>query len=509
MPVKPDCDTIIPHTWEAPMTNRRLMPALTVPVILAATLSLAADFDSSFDDATLRVDFYQVGAAESEEVVLDRLLRQGPWAGPTQGLAEPDPVGRTVARLVDPETGAILVETAFDSLFGEYRATTPAAAGVVRAFHESVLLPFPVRDVRLSLSSRDETGGEELLLETDIDPGAVEIAAEAPAADALVIEELISGPVQTSLDIAFVGEGYTADQLDLFRSDLSRFAALLLEQQPYASARDLINVRGVVVPSPDPGCDEPTRGRWRRTAVGASFNALGSPRYLLPTDNRALREIAANVPYDTLIVMVNHDRYGGGGIAGRYCTFTAHGPFAGYLLLHELGHSFGGLADEYYTSSTATTDLHSPELEPAEPNITAHPDRDQIKWAALVDPTTPLPTPWDKVRFDAEDFAYQVERRALDEAIAQAARRGALAVELEILEAAAERHALRRAAAVDAFMNASGLLGTVGAFEGAGYVAEGLYRPTIDCLMFSRGVKALCPVCRGAVAARIKRATGR
>ena len=488
--------------------GRRPTALVAVGLLVAAALA-AADFDEHFEDATLRVDLHQIGNAEHESVVLDRLIRQGAWAGPTSGLDRPALPDRTVVRMVDPVTGTVLVETSFDSLFGEYRVTAPAAAGVVRAFHESVLLPFPRHPVRLAVASRDASGREEQLLEVVVEPDSVDIAVEEPAPGATVVEARLVGETHTSLDIAFVGEGYRDDQIDEFRADLDRFATLLLDQEPYASARDRINIRGVVVPSAESGCDEPTRGRWRRTAVGASFNSLGSPRYLLPTDNRALRDIAANVPYDTLVVMVNHDRYGGGGITGRHCTFTAHGTFAGYLLLHELGHSFGGLADEYYTSATATDELYDPEVEPPQPNISAQTDRDRLKWSERVQPGTPLPTPWDKAGFDAADLAYQEERRALDRAIADAARRGALAVELETLEAAAERHALRRTAGVDAFMEASGLEGVVGAFEGAGYVSEGLYRPTVDCLMFSRGVKPLCPVCRAAVAERIDRATGR
>jgi hypothetical protein len=490
------------------MAHARPHSLLCMVVLLAAAATAAADFDDLFEDATLRVDLYQIGDAESETIVLDRLIRQGSWAGPTTGLAVADPTARTVARLIDPDSGEVLVESDFDSLFGEYRATAEAADGIVRAFHETVLLPLPRATVRLVVGSRDTAGDEHVLLDTTVVPDAVDIADEAPMPGATVIEEHLAGEPHSSLDIAFVGEGYTELDTDLFRADLARFAALLLDQEPYASARDRISIRGVLVPSPDPGCDEPTRGRWRRTAVGASFNSLGSPRYLLPTDNRALRDIAANVPYDTVVIMVNHARYGGGGITGRYCAFTAHGPFAGYLLLHEFGHSFGGLADEYYTSSTATTDLYTPRREPPQSNITAHPEREQLKWAALVSADTPLPTPWDKARFDAEDLSYQAERRAIDQTIANAARRGAFPVELEVLEDAAVRHAQRRVAAVDAFMQASGLLGTVGAFEGAGYVSEGLYRPAVDCLMFSRGVKPLCPVCRSAVAARIARFTG-
>lgn len=477
---------------------------LLVPLIVLATPSArAAEFEDNFEDATLRVDFYQFGDAETENIAVDRLIRQGSWAGPVGMLIDPRPTGRYVARMTDPESGEILVEIGFDSLFGEYRTTGPAADGVTRVFHESVLLPFPVRPQRLSFSRRSPSGEETPLSEIGIDPNAVSIREEAPRAGVTVVDAHIGGEPHSSLDIAIVGDGYTADQIDLFRSDLARFSELLLSQSPYDSRRADINIRGVVSPSVDEGCDEPTRGTWRSTAVGSSFNSLGSPRYLLTEDNRDLRDIAANTPYDTLVVMVNQERYGGGGIYNRYCTFTAHGVFAGYLLLHEFGHSFGGLADEYYTSSTAYTEFYPDGVEPIQPNITAATDRAELKWTDLVAPETPIPTPWDKATFDADDLAYQEERREIDGAIAWAARTDAFPFEIDMLQQAAVDHALQRVAVIDVMMEASGLMDTIGAFEGAGYVSQGLYRPAVDCLMFSRGVKPLCRVCARAVDGRI------
>jgi len=472
-------------------------------VVLSTSMVRAAGFDDDFEDATLRVDFYQIGDAESETIAIDRLIRQGAWAGPVETLLDAQPYGRYVARMTDPESGETLVEIGFDSLFGEYRTTAPAAEGVVRVFEESVLLPYPRRPLRLSFSRRSPSGDETPLTEIGIDPGAVSIREEAPRAGVTVVDAHLGGEPHSSLDIAIVGDGYTADQIEVFRSDLARVADLLLSQPPYAARRDDINIRGVLLPSLEDGCDQPTRGIWRSTAVGTSFNSLGSPRYLLTEANRDLRDIAANAPYDTLVIMVNQERYGGGGIYNRYCTFTAHGPFAGYLLLHEFGHSFGGLADEYYTSSTSYTEFYPEGVEPIQPNITAASDRADLKWADLVAEATPIPTPWDKSAFDADDLAYQEERREIDDAIAWAARTDAFPFEIEMLQQAAVEHALHRVAVIDAMMQASGLTNTIGAFEGAGYVSQGLYRPAVDCLMFSRGVKPLCRVCARAVDRRI------
>lgn len=487
----------------------RLFQLILGLLLFPAPLISAADFDTYFEDATLRVDFYQYGDADNENIAVDRLIKQGRWAGPTNRLLDPHPYGGYVARAVDLSSGETIFKLGFDSLFGEYRTTGPAARGEARVYHETILLPYPINTIRLIVSRPPTDGEETILFEMEIDPASVAIAAEPPRVGATVVDAHIAGDPHSTLDIAIIGEGYTTDQIKLFRADVKRFSELMLSQEPYSSMSDGISIRGIVLPSLDEGCDEPTRGTWRSTSLSAGFNALGSPRYLLTESNRDLRDIAANAPYDTLVIMVNHDRYGGGGIYNRYCTFTAHGTFSPYLLLHEFGHSFGGLADEYYTSSTAYNDFYPESTEPVSPNITASTDRSTVKWSDLVAPDTPFPTPWDKTEFDTTDLAYQVERRQIDDAIAAATRSGSYQIELDALHEASRRHAGDRVATVDAFMESSGSMGTVGAFEGAGYVSEGLYRPAIDCLMFSRGVKALCPVCRRAVASRIDFYTGK
>ena len=490
------------------MKNHRLVQLIVCLLVFPAAPIFAGIFDDHFEDATLRVDFYQYGDGEAEHMALDRLIKQGRWAGPTRHLIDPHPYGHYVVRVSDRDGDGTLFEHGFDSFFGEYRLTGPAMEGIPRVYHETVLLPFPRHEIRVSLTTRPADGPETVLLEFIVDPAAVEIGLDRPASATTVIDGHIAGDPHTCLDIAFIGEGYTEDEVEVFRADVKRFTKLMLSQEPYASSEDHINIRGVLRASSESGVDEPTKGAWRATALDASFNSFGSPRYLLTEANRSLRDIAANVPYDTLIIMVNHDRYGGGGLYNRYCTFTAHGPFAGYLLMHEFGHSFGGLADEYYTSSTAYNDFYPQDVEPNAPNITALLDPAHVKWADLLTPDTPIPTPWDKTGYDTADLAYQGERRELNAGIAEAARSGAAAAEIERLQKAEDRHALDRAAAVDAFMSASGLVGTVGAFEGAGYVSVGLYRPTVDCLMFSRGVKDLCPVCRQAAESRIHTYTG-
>ena len=455
-------------------------------------------FEAVFFDRTLRVDLYHGGHATEEVFSVDRLILERPWAGPRgRGLVDSRPLGRYLARLVDPASGVTVWARPWDSYFGEYRTTAPAARGVRRTFHESVRLPLPRRPMELQVEVR-ERGASRILLVAPIDPEDVFVVREE-ARPAVVVESQPCSPAARCVDFAVVGEGYSAAEEAVFRTDLARFTAVLLSQEPIAALRARLAVRGVLIPSADSGCDEPSRGVWRRTAVGASFDALGSERYLLIEDHRALRDAAAAVPYDLIIVMVNHARYGGGGIFNFYSTFTARNQWSEYVFLHELGHAFAGLADEYYTSSVAYTELYPPGVEPAEPNITALLDPATLKWRALVTPSTPLPTPWEKKGFESLDRAFQVRREELNRRIAEAMRAHAPQATVAQLIDEGERLSVEHARAVDAYLAGSAGRGIVGAFEGAGYAATGLYRPALDCIMFSKGRKPFCPACQAAI----------
>jgi hypothetical protein len=478
--------------------------ALLVAVQTPAENIGGLEFEDHFVDQTLRVDFVQFGDAADEAIGIDRLIRQGVWAGPTTRLTGGTQYGRYAVRLVVPETGTVLFEKAFDSYFGEYRTTEAAQQGQPRAYHNTVLVPFPKDPVELVFESRTPGGAGEVLSTTTVQPDSVDIATEPPTPGVVVVAVAGAKDPHHTLDIAIVGEGYRADETDRFRDDFARFSQLLLEQEPYASYANRIAVRGVLLPSADSGADEPTHGLYRTTSVGMTFNSLGSERYMLTEHNRALRDIAANVPYDTLIIMVNHERYGGGGIYNSYCSFTAHGPWSEYLLLHEFGHSFAGLADEYYTSDVAYSDFYPPGVEPAEPNITALGDPEALKWGDLVDSGTPLPTPWSKEEFDRISQESQAKRQELSTALAEATRSGAPDDEIEALEHKQQQLAEETAKWTDAFLAKTPFADSVGAFEGAGYASQGLFRPEVDCLMFRRGVQPFCRVCERAVAKVIR-----
>ena len=488
------------------MDIRRMVRVGWLVGLLGSTVQGAdfTAFERSFEDATLRVDYHHGGNAKTEFAVWDRSVRQpGIWAGSRVHLVDPLAVGRTVVTVRDAESGDLLFSKRSDSYFAEYRTTAPAAAGIERIYQESALIPFPKRKVKLTISVRQQDRSERTLLTMDIDPGqAATISQESPRPGVVVVDSHISGDPHSRVDVVIIGEGYTRDEEVKFRADLARFTAVILGQEPYKSRRDRFNIRGVCLASNQSGADEPARGIWRDTVAGTRFDSLGSERYLLTEDNRAWREIAATVPYDTVYLMVNSPRYGGGGIYNLFCTFTTDNAWSSYVFLHEFGHSFAALADEYYSSNVAYTDFFPKGIEPIEPNITALLDPKRLKWANLVTPGTPIPTPWDKADFDAAESAFQHRREELNDSITAATHAGGPVARLK-----AESEVVTRSHAdsVDARIKQSPLAGKVGAFEGAGYSSHGLYRPSIDCIMFSRGDKPFCSVCLRAIEQTIDR----
>jgi hypothetical protein len=201
--------------------------------------------------------------------------------------------------------------------------------------------------------------------------------------------------------------------------------------------------------------------------------------------NRQVREIAANAPYDAMIIVGNTRKYGGGGIFNLYATVASDTAPAKYVFVHELGHSFAGLADEYYTSQVSYEAFNAPGTEPWEPNVTALLDPDHLKWGDLVDDDTPIPTPWDQERYDKASFEYQTERNRL---------RAAGAPDEEVEKLFAEVKAVTQP-----MLQSEPWFGKVGAFEGGAYQAKGIYRPEVDCIMFTRNPKNFCAVCSRAI----------
>ena len=238
--------------------------------------------------------------------------------------------------------------------------------------------------------------------------------------------------------------------------------------------------------------------RYRYAQVGFEPWLLGRLGWE-SADTGPLRDIARHVPYDALYIMINHHRYGGGGIYNFYCTFTADNQWSEYLMVHEFGHSFFGLADEYYTSSTAYEDFYPKGYEPAEPNITAALDPDNIKWGHLISDDIEIPSPWEKESYDQMSLSWQKVRTRLNDRIAELRRSGASNDEVKKAEEEYDLRDREQAGMVQKYLEGSAFAGQVGVFQGAGYATTGLYRPMVDCIMFSKGQTNFCKVCEEAM----------
>ena len=481
------------------MRSRLAMCVLLALVWAGLAVGQPVSFSASFEDATMRVDVVHIGNSTEEIFTLEKVFKQGIWAGSRVHLLDDFDNGRYYAKLYDLASGALLYSKGYDSYFGEYRTTDWAGKGLRRAYSESILTPYPKAKARLAIEVRGRDKKLKEIASFEIDPSSWEIHREALESGVTVIPAHLSGDPHAKVDIAILGEGYTGAEAGKFAADLDRFTKIFFAAEPYASHRDSFNLYGVLKPSQDSGTDEPSHGSFKSTVVSTTFDSLGSERYLLTEDNVAMRDLAAHVPYDAIYIMVNSPRYGGGGIYNLYCTFTTDNQWHEYIFLHEFGHAFGGLADEYYSSSTAYNEFYPKGIEPNEPNITALLEKPDVKWKELVTSGTAVPTPWEKASFDEMDAAYQKVRREINEKIAKMKREGAPQTEVAKVQEESERLSHEAALKADAFLAKSRFVGQVGAFEGAGYSSQGLYRPMLDCLMFTKGAKPLCKVCRAAV----------
>lgn len=440
-------------------------------------------YDRYFTDQTMRVDYHHSGTATEEYFAIDRILNDGIWPGSRTVLIDELDRGPYFFEVIDRATGNVIYSRHFASIFGEWQYI-PEAKEVHGTFHESIRFPWPENPVEIVMKKRNEKNVFETVWTHSIDPEArnVNKAVYPSPYQSWVYFE--NGPPAEKVDIIFMGDGYTREEMQKFREDVKRLAEDLFSVEPFTSRRDDFNVRAVETPSNVSGVNRPHPGIFKRTALSVSYSAFDSERYALSYDNRSIRDAASTVPYDFMIILMNERTYGGGGIYRLYVTAAADNRFSDYLIVHEFGHHFGALGDEYYTSSVAY-EQGEITVEPWEPNVTALLDKNNLKWKDLVVPSTPIPTPWNKEAFDAHSIEIQKERKLLRQEKAPE----------EQLEALFLRQKEEEIRMIEEMQYND----VVGAFEGSGYHQYGLYRPYIDCIMFSRNRQSYCPVCRKAL----------
>lgn len=441
---------------------RRVPLWIFVLFFLLVKESAAEEFERIFQDFTMRVDLYHTGTKDVDMYSLDEILVEGPWAGSRTKLIDDRNLGKNIFFVYDAGTNRLIFSRGFSSLFGEWQTTGEAASGIYRTFSESVRFPCPKKEIQLLIKTRDKHGSLREIFSTLIDPASRFVNREIRGRGVEVIPLSENGPPGKKVDLLVMGDGYTGSEKEKFLGDGKRLMGVLFDTSPFKERKGDFNVRLLFSESWDSGADEPRKGVFRHTPFGISFNALDLPRYALTPENKAIRNVSAQAPYDAQILIFNTPRYGGGGIFGLYATSCSDNEWADYIVVHEFGHSFAGLADEYYSSEVSYEEFYPKGVEPWEPNITALLPGKEVKWRSQMDEGTPIPTPWGKEEYDA--LAVQNLQEKMREHI-----------------------------------KSQKYLGKVGCFEGAGYLSSGMYRPSIDCIMFSKSREGFCAVCRKAI----------
>lgn len=401
--------------------------------ILTYSLSAQTQFNKFFINKSLRFD-YNIGGNINETKIYYNKIKQEPyWGGSKVNLIDKFNFGDFRLLIFDAKTKTLIYSRGYSTLFYEW-IDTEEAKRTSRSFYESVTCPFPKDTVILKIQMRNKKLIFETLFETKINPNSISIIKDKQT-KYKTKKLFYSGDSDKKLDIVIIPDGYTEKEMTKFHKDCKKYIKLFFEVEPFKSHKDKVNFRAVDAISEDSGTDIPGDSIWKNTLISTHFNTFGWERYLTTQDIEELRNIAAYVPYDQIYILVNTSKYGGGGIYNYYNLCSADHELSGRVFTHEFGHVFAALADEYQYGYDKAEDIYNMSVEPWQVNITNLVDFDS-KWKKLVKKSTPVPTP------DSAKFINQI-----------------------------------------------------GAFEGAGYVKEKIYRPMHDCKMRSNSTDEFCPVC--------------
>lgn len=405
-------------------------------IIISQSCTQKAGYDKYFEGQSMRVDFNLYGNADNEEIELDKITKEPFWGGSKTKLIDNLNYGEYKFEVFDQKTKDLIYSQGFCTLFEEWQ-TTSEADSTYREFSQTVLFPFPKNPVTLKIYSRTWEGNFKEIFKYDIDPEDCDFNTDIVK---FPYEKILdNGDPSTKVDLAFLAEGYTADEMDKFKKDAQRIINYMFSYAPYNENKDKFNIWLVKSESQESGTDIPGEGIYKNTVLNSNFYTFGSERYLTTEDFFAVRDAASVVPYDNICILVNSDKYGGGGIYNYYSIASVDNELSNQVFIHEFGHAFAGLGDEYYNSSTAYNDFFNLKIEPWQPNLTTLVDFDS-KWKSMVGPNTPIPTPRE-----------------------------------------------------EQYKN------TIGVFEGGGYVSKGMYSPYMDCRMKTNEAEGFCPVCQQAI----------
>lgn len=417
------------------------MRLLLVFICIVSVISASAQikFDDYFISKSMRVDYTHAGDTLTENIYLEQIKQEPFWGGSKINIIDKFDYGTYKLCVYDSSSKKLIYSRGYCTLFEEWR-TTDEAKKTKKSFYETITFPYPLKTVKIEIHARNRKNNRfAKLYEVYINPvkNYYIISEMLPRYSTEKI--LYNGPADKKLDVVIIPEGYRQNDMKKFNKDAQRLTDFLFGYSPFKESKNKFNIWKVNAPSQEKGVDNPGLGIFKNTAVNATFYALGSDRYLMTYDMKSVRDIAACVPYDQIIILVNTETYGGGGIFNYYSCASADNLESPFVFVHEFGHSFGGLTDEYYTSEVTYVEFFNLKVEPWQPNITTMVHFD-TKWKSMIEPGVPIPTP------------------------------------------ATEKYKDK-----------------VGAFEGGGYVAKGVYRPVQDCSMKSNISDGFCPVCKKAL----------
>ncbi len=402
-------------------------------IFFGINLYAQVNFDDFFFDKSMRLD-YTIGGTGNETTVYFNKLKEEPfWGGSKKNLIDKFNFGDFRVSVFDSAGTKLLYSRGFSNLYVEW-TDTEEAKRISKSFYESLVFPYPKNDIILKIEMRNKQNIFNTVFEMPINPSSISIIKDKQTK--YEIQKLQNnGDSHNKLDIVIIPDGYTENELDKFHADCKRFMGYFFEVEPFKTYKKNVNFWAVDAYSEESGTDIPTQNIWKNTVLSTHFNTFGHERYLTTQDIETVRNLAAYVPYDQIYILVNTEKYGGGGIYNYYNLCSADNEYSGRVFTHEFGHAFAALADEYEYGYGKAEDLYDMTVEPWQANITNLVDFDS-KWKKSIDKNTPVPTP------NTPEFAEKT-----------------------------------------------------GAFEGAGYVKKGIYRPTHDCKMRSNAIDKFCPVC--------------
>ena len=410
--------------------------------------SFAQNFADYFQNKTLRVDYIFTGDATQQAIYLDELSQLPTWAGRQHHLSELPLEGNGQIIVKDLASKQCIYKTSFSSLFQEWLSTDEAKE-TAKGFENTFLLPYPKQPVEVEVTLYSPRKKRLATYKHIVRPDDILIHKRGVSHVTPHRYMLQSGNEKDCIDVAILAEGYTEKEMDIFYQDAQRTCESLFSYEPFRSMKGKFNIVAVASPSTDSGVSVPRKNQWKQTAVHSHFDTFYSDRYLTTSRVKAINAALAGIPYEHIIILANTEQYGGGGIYNAFTLTTAHPPNFRPVVVHEFGHSFGGLADEYFYDEDVMNGLYPLNIEPWEQNITTRINF-ASKWEDMLTKATPVPTPVaDKDKYP------------------------------------------------------------IGVYEGGGYSAKGIYRPAFDCRMRTNEYPPFCPVCQRAIQRIIEFYTGK